>query len=398
MKYLFVILDGACDRPLKALDLRTPLIVAAGDTMKAMVRKSRVGAVRTLPEGWTGDPEAALMSLMGYDPTGVFTGRGPLDAAALEIGLDRTDIAFRAHLVATDGHTLTDPTAGNFPAEQGRVLMQHVEDRLGVDAAQFFPDGGFRHVFVWREGPDGLACTSPYDAVGQPLRGVLPTGDHAERLTRLLWDTAEVLADHPINRRRKDDGKPTADMVWPWSPGRVPKLDMFGFRHGVGGTCVAANPLVRGLARLSGLQVVQPPGATGSLDTDYGMKARAALRALRDGSFCLVHIEAPNEAGLAGDWEAKLDSLRRIEERFFVPILDRIGQLDDFRILVTVDHATPCEDRRAVPGWMPFFITGSREKAQGSQPMPFDERAAEEAPWRIPEGRALLPELFLDPD
>jgi len=394
MKYLFVILDGALDRPLKVLDDRTPLIAATGENFKAMARKARIGAVQTLPPDWKGDPEAALMSLCGYDPRGRFTGRGALDAAALGVDLDRTDVAFRLHLVSTDGTTLLDPTAGQFPKGAGRELIRHVEETLRVRQIQFYPDAGFRHVLAWREGPDGIHCTSPFEAEGKPLRAGFPTGDRAERLVGLMWDTAEVLEGHPLNKRRRDEGKPTADMVWPWAPGRAPQLESFGFRHGIGGACVAGSPLVRGLARLAGLRVLDVPGATGSLDTDYAMKAKAALSALQEFDFCLVHIEAPNEAGLAGDWEAKTDALRRVDERFFGTLLERIGRLDDFRILVAVDHATYVEERASRAGWMPFMITGNLEKPQTRGILPFDERAAEDAEWRIDEGWRLLDQLF----
>jgi 2,3-bisphosphoglycerate-independent phosphoglycerate mutase len=244
------------------------------------------------------------------------------------------------------------------------------------------------------DGPDGIACTPPYAAQNEPLRNHFPTGDRAEKLIGVLWDTAEVLADHPLNRRRRDEGKPTADMVWPWSPGRDPQLSGFGFRHGAGGACVAGSALVKGLARLARLRVVDVPGATGSLDTDYAQKARAVLSALREVDFCLVHIEAPNAAGLAGDWEAKVDALQRVDERFFGTLLDRIGLLDDFRMLVVPDHATYAQERKAEAGWMPFMITGSREKPQTRGILPFDERAIDDAEWRIDEGWRLLDQLF----
>ncbi|HTE19297.1 MAG TPA: 2,3-bisphosphoglycerate-independent phosphoglycerate mutase [Armatimonadota bacterium] len=394
MKYLMVILDGAVDYPLKELDGKTPLMAAAGDNMKAMARKARIGAVQPLPSEWAGDPEAALMSLFGYDPRGRFTGQGPLDAAAHEIDLDRADMAFRVNLIHTDGERLLEPTAGQFPKGAGRELMKHVQDVLRIRTVQFFPSSGYRHVMVWRDGPDGIRCTPPHAAQGEPLRAHFPTGDRAEQLTGMLWDSAEVLADHPINKRRRDEGKPTADMVWPWAPGRSPELESFSFRHGVGGACVAGNDAVKGLARLTGLRVLDVPGATGSLDTDYVMKARATLTALEEFNFCLVHIGSPNEAGLAGDWEAKLDALQRIDERFFGTLLDRLGLLDNFRILVVPDHPTYVGERKAAPGWVPFMLTGSLEKAQVRGILPFDERATEDAEWRIDNGWRLLDQLF----
>ena len=394
MKYLFVILDGAVDRPLKELDERTPLMVAAGDHLKAMARKARIGAVQVLPPDWSGDVEASLLSLFGYDPKEHFTGRGALEAAAMQIDLDRADVGFSVNFVQMDGERLLDPTAGQLPKAAGRELAQFVQDTLRIRDIHFYPAAGSRHVAVWRDGPDGIRCTPPYEVQGEKLRTHFPTGDRAERLIGVMWDSAEILADHPINKRRRDDGKPTADMVWPWAPGRAPQLQGWGFRHGVGGACVAGSPLVQGLARLTGLRVVDVPGATGSLDTDYTMKAKAALSALERYPFCLVHLEAPNAASLAGDLEAKLDALRRIDERFFGTVLNKIGKLDDFRILVAVDHPSYVEKRKATPGWTPFMITGSQEKVQTRGILPFDERALDDTDWRIDEGHRLLDQLF----
>lgn len=400
MKYVLVVLDGAADRPLKVLENRTPLMAAAGggdpagSHFQAMARRGRVGAAQTLPPDWTGDCEAALMGLLGYDPAECFTGRGPLDAAALEVDLDRTDVAFRLQFVSTDGNMLRDATAGKFPKAAGRTLLRHIQDTLRIRTMQFFPAAGYRHVLVWRDGPDGLACVPPHEAEGKACREHFPTGDRAERLISVMWDTAEVLQAHPINKQRRDDGLPAADMVWPWSPGLPPRLEGFGFRHGTGGACVAGNPMVQGLARLTGLHVLDVLGATGSLDTDYAMKARATLTALERHHFCLVHIEAPNEASLAGDWEAKVDALVRVEERFFGTLLDRIGKLDDFRILVVADHLTCVEERKAVADWVPFMLTGNRLPRAGRNILPFDERALDETELRIDRPGELLDLLF----
>jgi 2,3-bisphosphoglycerate-independent phosphoglycerate mutase len=182
-------------------------------------------------------------------------------------------------------------------------------------------------------------------------------------------------------------------MVWPWSGGRPMRLSPFGLERGMGGAVVAGTDRVRGLARLAGLEPVDVPVATGYLDTDYQTKARAALAALHHYDFAATHVAAPNEAALDGDYEAKVDAIERIDERLLGTILDRIGRLDDFRIMLMIDHVSSCAQRRALPGWAPFLLTGNTLRRRG-QRLPFDERAAEEAEWRIDEPWHVIRALF----
>ncbi len=393
MKHLLVILDGAADEPLDELGGRTPLMVATTPVLGGMVKRGRVGAVRALWEEWGVDPEAALLGIFGYQPQQYFGGRGPLEAASLDVDLDPRDLAFRMDLVTSDGERLLDPTAGRISPRQGRVLVDYLVEKLRIRTIQFYPASGHRNVLVWRDGPSELECDNPRHLVGEALREHFPRGDRAERLHQVMWDAYELLVGHEVNRRRVDEGQLPATMIWPWSPGRPVRLPGFGPLHGTGGAVVAGAELVRGLGRLAGLRVDTVNGATGDLDTDYTAKGHAALAALQEFDFVAVHIAAPHEASLDGDYEAKVDSLERIDERFFGTLSDRLGKLDDFRILTVTDHVTSSRARRALPGWVPFLLTGSMVKPRGSR-LPFDERAAEEASWRIDEPWHLLRSLF----
>lgn len=357
--------------------------------LKDIARRGRIGAVRTLFEEWDADPEAALLGILGYPPPEYFRGRGPLEAAALEIDLDPRDLAFRMDLVHTDGERLLDATAGRIGHRDARALVQFLAEKLRIRTIQFYPGSGYRNVLIWREGPLELRTRNPREVVGEPLRPHLPEGDRAERLHQVMWDSFELLSEHPINRRRRDEGLLLASMVWPWSGGRAARLPAFGPLHGLGGAMVAGTDLARGLGRLAGLEVLDVPGATGYLDTDYTAKAHVALRSLERYDCVVVHVEAPNEAALDGDYESKVDALQRIDERLMGTVMDRIGKLDDFRILVLPDHVTSCATRRARPGWVPFMLAGNLVKREG-QRLPFDERAAEEAEWRIDEPWHLL--------
>ena len=393
MKYVLIILDGAADEPLPELDGRTPLMAAAMPRVREMLRRGRVGAARHLPFEWAGDAEAALLSVFGYDPAAGWPNRGPLEAASLQVSLDHNDLAFRCNLIHTDGVRMLDPTAGRIPHRDASTLIQYLEETLRARQIQFYPGSGYRNVMVWREGPAELLCRPPQEIVGEPIRAHRPEGERAVRLHEIMNDSFEILSEHPINRRRRDEGLSPATMIWPWSPGRLVRLDSFSFRHGLGGAVVAGTHLVRGLARSVGLRPLNVPGATGYLDTDYTAKARAALDILAEINFVAIHVDAPNEASLDGDYEAKVDALERIDERLIGTILDRIGRLDDFRIMVAVDHPSFVKQRRAGNDWVPFLLTGNKMKAPRNH-FPFDERAADESDWRFEDGTQMLTELF----
>jgi 2,3-bisphosphoglycerate-independent phosphoglycerate mutase len=245
-------------------------------------------------------------------------------------------------------------------------------------------------VLAWREAPGDLVCSSPFEAAGEPLAPHLPRGEGEERIRQWMFDSYEILYEHRINRRRVDEGLAPATMLWPWSPGRRIELPAFSVRQATWGVVIAGTDLVRGMARLVGLRPLDVPGVTGDLDTDYVAKALAALHALAEVPFALIHVQAPGLAALRGDFEAKVDAIERVDERILDTLLDRLGKLDEFRILVVPDHITSTERRRVEPGPVPFLVAGSTDRPVGRR-LPFDERAVEDAeltrdePWRLLE-------------
>jgi 2,3-bisphosphoglycerate-independent phosphoglycerate mutase len=288
---------------------------------------------------------------------------------------------------------------GRLSPEETYELIGPVARKLSGPRLQLFPQPGDawitvpHFVLVLRDARSETLTVSPYDAVGQPLEAQLPRGEGEERLQQWMYDSLELLAEHRINRRRRDDGKPAAAMLWPWSPGRAVTLSPFSLAHGAAGGVVAGALAAQGMGRLAGLRRVEVPGATGDLDTDYAAKARAALSVLRSLPFVLVHVQAPLVASRAGDVEAKVDALQRVDERLLGTLLDSIGKLDDFRILVSADLVMPWAERRPVEGAVPYLISGSREQPTGSR-LPFDERAVEEIRHPLEEGWRLLDQFL----
>jgi 2,3-bisphosphoglycerate-independent phosphoglycerate mutase len=391
LKFVFLILHGAADAPLAELDGKTPLEAARTPRLDEMAQRGRVGVVWTLPAEGEPRSELALLGLLGYPPAEIDTpGAGSIEAAGIDLDLDHGDLAFRVQLVDTDAERLLDPAPRELPAAVGRELLETVARKLNSRRLQLYPGSGRTHILVWREAPGELLCTSPYAAVDQPLAAQLPRGEGEERLRQWMFDSFEILAEHRINRRRVDDGRVPARMLWPWSPGRRIALTAFSLRQSIGGVAIAGTDLVRGAGRLAGLRPLEAPGATGDLDTDYGAKARAALFALRECSFALIHVQAPGLAALRGDYEAKVDAIERVDERLIDTLLESLGKLDDFRLLVVPDHVASTERRQIEAGPVPFLLAGSADRPVGRR-LPFDERAIEDAqvtrdePWRLLE-------------
>ncbi|MGQ9523584.1 MAG: cofactor-independent phosphoglycerate mutase [Armatimonadota bacterium] len=389
MKYVVVIPDGASDYPLDELDGKTPLQVARTPNLDALAKNGTVGAARTIPEGMPPGSDVGNLSVFGYDPRRYYTGRGPIEAASIGVPLNPRDVVYRCNLVSTDGERLLDYSAGHIDTQDARELIQYLHERLGARRVSFYPGVSYRHVMVWRDGDPDQRCVPPHDIVGQPIEPHLPRGAGDSFLISLIWNSVEILDAHEINRRRIDEGLPPANMIWPWGQGFVPSLPSFASRYGVTGAVVAAVDLVRGIGKLAGLRVIDVPGATGYLDTNYEGKGRAAVQALEELDLVVVHVEAPDEAGHKGDVEAKIYAIEQIDSCVVRIIREGLQRLQEpCRILVMPDHPTPIPLRTHCAEPVPFLLWDS-EVPSPSTHLPFDERVLGEGVSAVEGYRAM---------
>lgn len=390
MKYLLLVPDGAADDPLPELDGKTPLQAARTPYLDDLAKRGRVGSVHTVPEGMYPGSDVANMALLGYEPSRYYTGRGPLEAAALQVPLGPRDVAYRCSLVASDGENLVDYSAGHISTEEARTLMALVQERLGSRRFAFFPGVQYRHILRWTDGQLHVRTVPPHDIQGQPLAPHLPVGDGESDLRRLIFDSLELLDDHPINRRRRGEGLAPGNLCWPWGQGLATTLPDFFRTRGVAGAMITAVDLLRGLARCAGLRIVDVPGATGYIDTNYRGKAAYGLHALDTGAdFLYLHIESPDESGHEGSIDHKIQSLEDIDRDVVGPLLDGFKERrQPFRLLVVPDHATPIALRTHRPGPVPFLLYDSRSEENST--LPYDERALEDTRLIVEEGHRLI--------
>lgn len=396
-KYLVLVGDGMADWPLEALEGRTPLEVARTPWMDALARKATVGLTRTVPNGLPPDSSIANLSLLGYDPRVAYPGRGPLEAAAQGIKLDEGDLAFRCNLVtlSPDGSRMLDYSAGHISTEEAREVFRTLQAELGGEGLAFYPGVSFRGILVARGLQGPLKTTPPHDIMGKEVEGYLPQGEGGEVLRGLMERARRILAAHPVNLRRAQEGKSPANGIWPWGEGRRPRLEPFQRRFGLKGSVVAGVDLIKGIGILLGLEPIFVPGATGWIDTDMRGKAKAGLEALERGDFLYLHVEAPDEAAHMGSLEEKVRAIERFDREVVGTILEGLRERGwRFRMLLATDHPTPLALRTHVPEPVPFLLYDSEGEGEGVEG--FCEREAAKGVF-IPEAHALINLLLEDP-
>lgn len=390
MKYILLVPDGMADLPLPELDGQTPWQAARTPNWDRLAQEALVGSAWTVPAGMYPGSDACNMTIMGYDARKYYSGRGPIEALAMGVPLDRGDAAYRCSLVTCDGTTMIDYASGHIPTDDAKVLIELVDCKLGNSRVKFYPGVSYRHIMAWRDGAVDVHTTPPHDITDQAIQPHLPQGDQDGYLRQLMFDSLELLDDHPINRRRRDQGKHPANMIWLWGQGHAPNLPNFFATFGKRGAVITAVDVVRGLGRAVGMKIINVPGATGYIDTDYGAKAAYAVDALRSGiDFVYVHVEAPDESGHEGDIDHKIGAIQDIDSLMVGPMIEAMKKVDDVRVLIIPDHATPIPLKTHKEGPVPFLLYDSTKPDRSSH-VPFDERAVEESKIQIEDGARLM--------
>ena len=389
MKYVIILPDGAADEALPQLGGRSPLEAARIPHMDAIARQGCLGRVVTIPEGFPAGTDAGTLTLMGYDPRKYHTGRAPMEALAQRVDATPDQLIFRCNFVnITDGR-MKDFTAGHIAQADAAALIASLNELIFPGERCAFHTGvSYRNLLVLSDAADlKLACQPPHDITDQPVEGYGPKGEGKERVEAIMRRAAEMLADHPVNRRRKAAGEDWATNIWLWGQGTPMRLETLEARHGLKGAAITGVDIIRGIALGMGLDLIKVPGATGYIDTDYAAKGRAALEALDRYDVVAVHIEAPDEAAHEGSAEEKVEALERIDEAIVGPLLAKLAGMGDHRILVAPDHATLVRTKGHDAEPPPFCYAGTGIAPSGRA---FNEREALAAGLLLDPGHVLL--------
>lgn len=360
-KRIILLGDGMPDEPMAELGGKTPLQAARTPNMDRMAREGTTGSVKTTPDGYAPGSDVTNMGILGYDPRKYYTGRAPLEAAAMGVALGSDDVAYRCNLVTLAPHAggalMEDFSAGHIATAEAAELIRGLDAHMGPGSEfRFYPGVSYRHLMVWKNGAQDVVCTPPHDISGKEIKDHLPRGGAAaEKLRRLTGEAQIYLKNHPVNKKRAAAKDPAANSIWLWGQGKAPAMPALREFRGLTGSMISAVDLMKGIGALAGMDVVNVPGATGYIDTNYEGKARAAVDALKEKDLVYIHLEAPDEASHAGSLENKLKAIEDFDAKIVAPLLAETERLGG-RALLLSDHPCPLSIKTHSRGEVPFAI------------------------------------------
>jgi len=399
VKYVVFLGDGMADYPIKELGNKTPLQVADKPNIDSLVKKARCGLLRTLPEGMPLGSDVANLSVLGYDPRVFSEGRGVLEAANMGLKIAEDEVVLRCNLICVQDGKIKNHSAGHISSVEAAALIRDLDKKLGSAKIRFYPGVSYRHILVLKgdEFSKNVKCIPPHDVPGIEMAKVMVKGDaHTNAvLNDLILKSNELLEDHPVNLDRAKRGKDKANYIWPWSPGKRPKLEKFFDKYGKKGAVISAVDLLQGIGVYAGFEVIKVEGATGLANTNYEGKADAVVKALKSHDFVYCHVEASDEASHEADYELKVKTIEYFDKRLIGNALRRLSEIkDEISIAVLPDHYTPCVKRTHSSEPVPFLIYNPKIKVKGSSVEKFDEENCKKGVLGLLEGEEFIKEFF----
>jgi 2,3-bisphosphoglycerate-independent phosphoglycerate mutase len=393
MKYCVLIIDGASGWPLTAHGGKTCLELAHTPNMDAIAKAGAVGLLRTVPPGMEPSSACACMSVLGYDPQVYYRGRSAIEAKGMGVPINEGEAIFRCNLVAVRNGRMWSYSCGHISTGEGRTLIASLNEKLGSDEVHFYPGVSYRHICKIKGREDALlaSCTPPHDIPDKAIDEFLPKGPGSDILRELMARSELALRDHPVNVERRARGDIPATMVWLfWGSGKIPDMPAFKEAYGLDAAMTSGVDIMRGLARMIGMQVLDIPGVTGDLDNDYVAQAIGALEALAKYDMVVIHVEATDEAAHAGLVKDKIEAIQRVDKEIVSQL--RSWDRNALRVLILPDHPTPIEIQTHVAEPVPFILWGPGFTANGAKR--FTEAEAKGTGVFIKEGYNIMGRLI----
>lgn len=399
MKYIIILGDGMAGEPLECIGGKTTLEQALTPEMDRLAKMSEIGLVSMVPEGMAPGSDTANLSVLGYNPEVYYTGRSPLEALSIGVGMEEDDVSFRCNLVTLtedaslpyEDQRIVDHSSDEINTRDAGVLLEVLKEEVLKPGFELYRGTSYRHLLLWKNGHE-MELTPPHDILTNQIREYLP-GD--PMLLAMMKESYRVLKEHPVNLKRKAQGLRPANSAWFWGSGKRPKLPDFQEKTGKRGVMISAVDLLKGIAAGSGMKIVHVEGADGGLHTNYEGKAQAAVRALLDEGydFAYIHVEAPDEMGHQGSVEKKVRAIEFLDQRLIRIVREAMDASGEpYRLLILPDHPTPIAARTHTADPVPYLLYDRKRPENGAES--YCERTAVQSGRWEKNGYHLIEHLF----
>lgn len=367
MKGMILVMDGLGGRPLKELNNQTTLQAAKTPNMDKMAERGITGIMDSIAPGIIPGSDTAHLSLLGYDPYEVYTGRGPFEASGVGVDVIPGDIAFRCNFSTSDEDgIITDRRAGRI--REGTKDIVDVLNTMVIEGYEdieiiFKESTGHRAVLVLRgEGLSGEVSDADPKVEGNKPKEVKgldgsPEADKtADILNKLVVKSYEMVKDHPVNLKRIEEGLPPANIIIPRGAGEVPDVEPINEKYEVNSACIAETGLIMGIGRFAGMDIIEMEDVTGGVDTNlYNIRDTIVDQVNNsEHDFFLVNIDGADEAGHDGNAKDKLEFIEKVDEI----VMSELLKLEDIYIFLTADHSTPISVKNHSGDPVPIIING----------------------------------------
>jgi 2,3-bisphosphoglycerate-independent phosphoglycerate mutase len=340
------------DYKIKELGNKTILEYANTSNFDYLAKNGQIVEIHTTPEGMYPGSDVCNLSIFGYDPAIYYSGRSPLEALSIGVNLTENDTTFRLNIVTFNKsyEILEDFSAYHIDDALAKDIISELNELFKSEGLEFYNGLGYRNLMVVRNKRFNIKTTPPHDIMGQYINKHLPQGEGASYLIDIMEKSKKIFS-------KKNYGK--ANGIWLWGEGVKPKLPSFKSKYNISGSVIAAVDLIKGIGIAAGLNIVDVPGITGFIDTNFEGKASYGIKALENVDYIYIHIEAPDEAGHMGSIEEKVKAVENINNRVLPIIIEGLKKFKDYRVLITPDHPTPIYLKTHVAKPVPAIVYGA---------------------------------------
>ena len=367
-KAILIIADGMADRPIEELGGKTPLEVASKPNLDRIAENGVCGIMDPIAPGIPPGSDTATLAMLGYDPWKVYSGRGALEAVGSGVEVLPGDVAFRCNFATVnDDLVVSDRRAGRIANEDAAKMaasLQKIRLPTALNVRFLFKNTIQHRAILVLHGPRLSSAISDSDPETtrkrvlevKPFERSFEAERTAQIVNVLTKEFHRVLEAHPVNRQRAKRRLPVANMILCRGAGGIPRMPTLQERYDIKPACVAAVSLIKGVSGVVGMDLIGVKGATGTPQTDYMAKAKAAVQALKTHDFVLLHVKATDVASHDGNVKEKIEIIEKVD-MMLGHLIDNTDPRLTY-IAVTADHTTSSVTRNHEGDPVPVAIAG----------------------------------------